>query len=606
MSERAPVRPTLPRATRVFGVILEMAWAVARRKATALFTLMVLVGLAGSLGAWVTKGIVDGIAEGVRTQAIAFGIAFLAIQAVSTLMNDMLQLLQVDMADRIGHEVDLRLMGVAAGAPGLDHLERSEFADRMKQVRERQWIPAQLLQQMGSVAFVAFGMLAALVLLGSIHPALIALPFVMAPSGYLQYRSYAKHWAAMQKATPEQRVADHYLRLSTHPTGAKEIRLFGLRRHFLAEHERLARLYVRKQFRARFRQARGSTLGGVLYGVALTAAIGFIGALALQGRATPGDVALGIQVTRLLLGQVEMAAELVAGIAEVAFMGDQYLWLLRYEPALSVREPGEAQPAPAVITDAIVFEDVSFSYPGTDKVVLHDVSLRIPAGSTIALVGENGAGKSSIVKLLSRFYDPTEGRITVDGVDLRDIDLAAWRARMSTAYQDFVRFELLARETVGVGDLARIDDGERVGAAVTFAGASRVLDKLPAGLDTQLGRQFAGGMDLSEGEWQRLALARGSMRDAPALIVLDEPTASLDARAEHEVFERFGELARPVEGVLKPITVLVSHRFSTVRMAEVIVVLHEGRIEEQGSHDELVVSGGRYAELFRMQASRYD
>jgi ATP-binding cassette subfamily B protein len=596
-------RAGMRRTARIYGVIFEVAWAAAHAKATAMFSLMVGLGLVGATAAWISRAVVDGIVAGDRGASMVWAVLFLGVTAGQTVMNDALQLLQVDMADRIGHELDQRVMGVAAGAPGLDHLERSDFANKMKAVREREWIPAQMLQQIGTLSFVVFGMAAALILLATVHPALLVLPFVMVPSAIIQLRAYRKHWGHMREAVPEQRVADHYLRLSTQPTGAKEVRMFGLRAHFLAEHDRLSRTVVRTQLRGRMRQAIGSTAGGALYGAALTGAIAFIGWLALEGRASPGDVALGIQVVRLALGHVEMAAELIASIAEVTFMGEEYLWLLRYRSAVHV--PAEPKPAPRRITEGIVFEHVTFRYPGTDTDVLSDVNLSIPAGATVALVGENGAGKSSVVKLLSRFYDPTEGRILVDGIDLREIDLHQWRARMSTAYQDFVRFEFVAREAVGVGDLDRLDDRERVGVAVSFAGADRVVSKLPHGLDTQLGRQFAGGVDLSEGEWQRVALARGSMRDEPAIIVLDEPTASLDARAEHEVFERFRDLARPAHGTIKPVTLLVSHRFSTVRMADLIVVLHEGVIEEQGSHAELLASGGRYAELFGMQASRY-
>lgn len=589
----------------VYGVIFQIAWSAARARAASLFSLMIGLGVIGAVGAIISRSVIDGLASGDRDKALLFGVIFLATQAGSTLFNDVLQLLQVDMADRVAHEVDQRMMAVAAGAPGLDHLERSEFADRMKQVRERQWIPMQILQNMGSAMFVLFGMLAALVLLGSIHPLLILLPFVMVPSAWIQFRAYRKHWAAFNEAAPEQRLADHLMKLATEPTGAKEIRLFGLRNHLLAEHKRLADGYVARLFTARLKQSARSTVGGVLYGLSLTAAIGFIGYLALNGRASLGQVFMGVQVTRLALGHVEMAAELVAGLAEMAFMGEKYLWLLRYEPAVTVRSAEHALPAPASIRHGITLEDVSFHYPSTEKPVLKHVNLFIPASATVALVGENGAGKSSIVKLLSRFYDPTEGRILIDGIDLRELDLEGWRGSMATAFQDFVRFQLLAREAVGVGDLPRVDDLERVETAVHFAGANRVIEKLPAGIDTQLGRQFKDGTDLSEGEWQRFALARGSMRDEPALIALDEPTASLDARAENEVFERFAELAAPREGS-KPITVLVSHRFSTVRMADLIVVLHEGEIEEIGSHEELLATGGRYAELFTMQASHYD
>jgi ATP-binding cassette, subfamily B, bacterial len=536
------LRGVLARLIHVYGVIFEMAWSAARARAAAMFSLMLALGVAGAVSALMARSVIDGITSGDPTKALTFGAIVLAILVTTTVMNDLLQLLQVDMSDRISHEVDLRLMAVSAGAPGLDHLERSEFADRMKQVRERQWLPAEILRSIGSAAFVLCGMVAAIVLLGTVHPALVALPFVMVPSAWLQFRGYRRHWAEFNEAAPEQRLADHYMKLATGETGAKEIRLFGLRDHVLAEHKRLSDAYVAKMFRARLKQSAQSTLGGLLYGLSLTGAIGFIGYLALHGRATPGQVYLGVQVTRLALGHVEMAAELVAGLAEMAFMGEKYLWLLRYTPSVTVREPEHALPAPTIIRDGITLQNVSFHYPGTEKLVLHDVNLFIPSSATIALVGENGAGKSSIVKLLSRFYDPTEGRILIDGIDLRELDLEGWRTHMSTAFQDFVRFQLVAREAVGVGQLERIEDGVRVGDAVRFAGAHRIVDKLPDGIETQLGRQFKGGMDLSEGEWQRFALARGSMRDDPALIVLDEPTASLDARAEHEVFERFAEI----------------------------------------------------------------
>ncbi|MFA5890520.1 MAG: ABC transporter ATP-binding protein [Actinomycetota bacterium] len=601
-------RASLGRVVRVYGSIFEMSWAAARGRAVALFSIMFLLGLSGAVNAWVVGSVVDAVGAGrghSSARALVFGALFLAIAAGATLLQDLNALLQVDMADRISHEVDLRLMAISSGAPGLDHLERSAFADRMKQVRERQWIPAQLLQTINSGVYVIIGMVAGAILLGSIHLVLALLPVVMIPSAWIQFRAFRKHWSMFDEAAPDQRLADHHLRLATGQTGAKEIRLFGLRDHLLSEHRRLSDAFVRRMFRARLKQSASSTLGGVLYGTSLTLAIAFLGVEALNGRATAGDIALGIQVTRLMIGHVEMAAELVAGIAELGYMGERYLWLLNYRPALTVRARETALPAPPVIREGITFEDVTFSYPGTEKTVLDRVSLFLPASSTVALVGENGAGKSSIVKLLSRFYDPTQGRILVDGVDLRDIDLEDWRARLSSAFQDFVRFQFVASEVVGVGDLSRIEDTEAVERAVRFAGADRILAKLPEGLRTQLGRQFEDGHDLSEGEWQRFALARGSMRADPAVVVLDEPTASLDARAEHDVFERFAEMARPADGH-KPVTLLVSHRFSTVRMADLIVVLHEGNVEEAGSHDSLISAGGRYSELFRMQASRYD
>jgi len=262
-------------------------------------------------------------------------------------------------------------------------------------------------------------------------------------------------------------------------------------------------------------------------------------------------------------------------------------------------------PAPERVRDGITFEGVAFAYPGTERPVLADVDLTLPAGSTVAIVGENGAGKTTLVKLLCRFYDATEGTVRVDGVDLATVDPAAWRERVAAGFQDFSRFELLARENVGVGDLPDIGSDEAVLAALRRAHAEGVLDRLDDGLDTQLGTSHTDGAQLSGGQWQKLALGRAMMREEPLLLVLDEPTSALDAQAEHELFERYAVHARRVGERTGAITLLVSHRFSTVRMADLILVVAGGRVAEAGSHAELVARGGLYAELFELQAAAY-
>jgi ATP-binding cassette subfamily B protein len=261
-------------------------------------------------------------------------------------------------------------------------------------------------------------------------------------------------------------------------------------------------------------------------------------------------------------------------------------------------------PVPTSFRDAVRFEHVSFRYPGTQTLVLDDVDLELRAGSVVALVGENGAGKTTLVKLLCRFYEPTEGRITVDGVDVARMPAQEWRDRLSGAFQDFFRFEYDARRSIGVGELDRADDEVAVGAAVARAGAADVVARMPLGLDTQLGPTWNEGVELSIGQWQKLALARGFMRDDPLLCVLDEPTAALDAETEHALFERFAAESRAASDDGR-ITVLVSHRFSTVRMADQIVVLDGARVVESGAHDELMARAGLYAELYTMQARAY-
>ena len=239
-----------------------------------------------------------------------------------------------------------------------------------------------------------------------------------------------------------------------------------------------------------------------------------------------------------------------------------------------------------------------------DRLLLDDVSFDLPAGKVIAIVGENGAGKSTLVKLLAKMYEPTSGRILVDGVDLARIATVDWRTRLAGAFQDFFRFEFLARQTVGLGDLPRVDDEPAVVTAVTRAGADDVIVRLPAGLETQLGPTWPGGTDVSFGQWQKLALARGFMRDRPLVLVLDEPTAALDAETEHALFERYSAAVRGDDGVGR-ITILVSHRFSTVRMADLIVVLDGARVVETGTHEALVAQRGQYAQLYSIQAASY-
>lgn len=599
------MKESLKRMTSVYGAILGMAWDVARGRSAGLAAAMIALGLTGAVLSYFTKLVVDSLSMGQGEQAFKWGVTYLCVFSLQAFMNNVLTLLQFDMGERISQEVDRRLMTIGSSVAGLEHLERPEFADKIKLVRERAYVPFAALANVNAVSYIVFGLAAALVLLGSIHPLLLLMPLTAIPTGWLQFRSNRKHFEKHDQTAPEERLARHYLELTTGIPSAKEMRVFGLGPHIIGRYKKLSDDYISKLYRDRLKRSGIGLISGSLYGASLAVAIGFIGWLAINGRATPGDVAMGVAVARMVIGHIEMSATMVAWLAELSFVGERYLWLLNYEPDVKMREKADLIPAPSRISKGITLEGVGFIYPGTEKRALEDVNLFIPAGSTVALVGENGAGKSSLIKLLCRFYDPSEGRILVDDVDLKDLDLDGWRDNTTVAFQDFVRFQLIAREAIGVGNLDGMKDGARVAAAARHAGATRVINKLPDGVDTQLGREFEGGVELSEGEWQRVALARGSMRTDPLLLILDEPTASLDARAEHEVFEQYAEMAHRND-VARPVCVLVSHRFSTVRMADLIVVMHEGTIEELGRHEELIARGGRYAELFQLQASRYD
>jgi ATP-binding cassette subfamily B protein len=308
-------------------------------------------------------------------------------------------------------------------------------------------------------------------------------------------------------------------------------------------------------------------------------------------------------------------------VGEIGFLRGFWLegsrrlaWLEDY--AASFASAGD-EPPPARLAQGIRLESLSFAYPGTDRLVLAGVDLFLPAGAVVAIVGENGAGKSTLVKLLCKLYAPTAGRILIDGVPLSRLRTADWRARLAGAFQDFFRFELPAGLGVGLGDVPRLDDAGAVARAVDRAGAADVVARLPAGLATQLGPTWPAGVEVSFGQWQKLALARGFMRDEPLLLVLDEPTAALDAETEHALFERFAAAARgnddvaasaaaaPAGAATGRVTLLVSHRFSTVRMADLIVVLDGHRVAQVGSHQELMAQGGPYAEVYGLQASAY-
>jgi ATP-binding cassette subfamily B protein len=295
-------------------------------------------------------------------------------------------------------------------------------------------------------------------------------------------------------------------------------------------------------------------------------------------------------------------------VGEIGFLRSVWLdgskrlvWLEHYAEATAASAD---LPAPDELHDGIRFDHVSFTYPGSDRPALDDIDLHLPAGAVVAIVGENGAGKSTLVKLLAQMYAPTSGAILVDDVSLQRIDAQDWRAHVAGAFQDFFRFEFRAGHSVGVGDLPRVEDGPAVAGAVRRAGAEDVVRRLVAGLDTQLGPTWPDGVDVSFGQWQKLALARGFMRESPLLLVLDEPTAALDAETEHALFERYADAVRGADANGR-VTILVSHRFSTVRMADLIVVMDGARIVEVGSHDALLARGGTYADLYRIQASSY-
>jgi ATP-binding cassette subfamily B protein len=310
-------------------------------------------------------------------------------------------------------------------------------------------------------------------------------------------------------------------------------------------------------------------------------------------------IALAAQLNQQVGSAVVLLQDLQRMSSTLRYLNEFRARLIREAPA------GPEIPPPAQLHTGIELVGVEFRYPGQTSPVLRDINLTLPAGATVAIIGENGAGKTTLVKLLCGFYQPSAGLILVDGTHLGDLSLAQWRQRVTAGFQDFARFELLARETVGVGNLPRIDSSSAVMNALRHAHAADLVADLPEGLATQLGKSYADGVELSGGQWQKLALGRAFMREHPLLVILDEPTAALDPAAEHALFERYAEHARRTASMTGAITVLVSHRFSTVRMADLIVVVAGGHVEEMGDHETLMRSRGLYRELYQLQAQAY-
>jgi ATP-binding cassette subfamily B protein len=504
--------------------------------------------------------------------------------------------------DRLTISLESHVARLQAAVATIEHHERPEYLNRLAMLRDQVFVLDHIFMSILSTCgwFLRLGVTVAL--LASIHPALALLAVFALPTVLTASWRPGVERAAQERAAPANRLARHLFVTATTAAPGKEVRVTGIGDRLAARRRSEWERGYRPVAAARWASTLWHTLAWAVF------AAGFVGALAFSAfvvRATPGDILL------VLAAGSRLSAYIAATVGEIGFLRGIWLegsrrlaWLEDYVAAMQEHCDAEV---PDRLSDGIRFEHVSFAYPGTERLVLEDINLHIKPGTVVAIVGENGAGKSTLVKLLCRLYRPTSGQIQVDGVDLARMPADAWRSRLAGAFQDFFRFEYRARQSVGVGDVPRLDDEPAVVEAVNRAGAVDVVDRLAAGLETQLGPTWPGGVEVSFGQWQKLALARGFMRDHPLLLVLDEPTAALDAETEHALFERYADAARagsPAAGNGR-ITILVSHRFSTVRMAELIVVIEGSRVVEVGAHDELMARGGSYAELYGIQATAY-
>ena len=589
---------------RGFHVLIAFGFRASPWQATLFLLSGAVMSLIGPVLAFGSKLLVDAAFAGNAAWALGVVVVMALARGIG-LINGLYYIdLLFSVVEKAGSAVDARLIELAAATPGLAHHEQPDYLDQMDLLREERGTLAWMTNATAGIVRVVVQSVASALLLVRLHPALLLLPLVGVVSFLAGRRARLLQQQAAEVTAEPERLRRHLFDVATSATTGKEVRVFGLGSELLARHGAVAAAVAHPRDGADWRAAGLQSLDALVSGAAYAAAIGLVLWQALRGAATPGDVVLAVGLAAGLNAIVFTAVAYGTSFLRVLRVAGRYLWLVDYAESEQHRHR-EPAAIPDVIREGITLDKVAFHYPGTESPVIEEISLQLPAGAVVALVGENGAGKTTLAKLLCRFYEPSGGRITVDGVDLGRFEVDAWRARVSAAFQDFARLELVARETVGVGDLPRIEDGVAVGAALLRARAEDVPARLPLGLETQLGRNWEDGVELSGGQWQKLALARAMMRGRPLLLILDEPTASLDAEAEHELFERYAHLARQAGAETGTITFLVSHRFSTVRMADLIVVLEHGRVREAGNHEQLMAAGGLYAELYGLQARAY-
>ena len=594
--------PKAPTGQRI-RTLLRLLARTDRRFLIAMAVLIIFLTVAGATQSLALKWMVNGAIERrwtfATTAAVIGGLAAGVLGAAGRVYEN----LQDWIAARVGVAINRDTVTAAATMPGLEHLERPEYLDQLTLVNEgaenlvRSVFAVTDLISLG--ARIAIGVW----LLATVDPVLVVVPLFAVPSVLLGPRAQACIERANQAAAERARASDHLHRLFTDPTAAMEMRVFGAGHALDARADRLWNDVARTKFVGALKGAALSSAGWAILAVGYVGALTLVAVKAANGSASAGDVLLVAQLALQLRGNIAQTTTSVRQAVAAMRLTDRFLWLNDLAAKQTAAFAGST-PIPDQIDHGIRFDHASFSYPGTNTPVLRDVNVELPAGATVAIVGENGAGKTTLVKLLCRFYDPTTGHITIDGTDLTELDAAEWHTRLAGSFQDYLRLETQARHSIGVGDPPWRNDEDHVTAALERAGSKQLPTQWPDGLDTHLGKTYEDGIELSGGQWQRIAIARGMMRPAPLLLVLDEPSAALDPAAEQALYDRYTSAARRARAD-GGIVVLVSHRFSSVRMADLIVVLEHGTVTEVGTHDELLTRGGQYAHMFRQQAAAY-
>jgi ATP-binding cassette, subfamily B, bacterial len=610
-----PVRPVEPKkplgqvigeSFAYLGRALALVWRSSQALTLALGVLTLLAAATPPAVAWTGKRIVDAVVAHSRTATLDWVLVELALVVLQATLGRGLSLVRAVLASRLGTDVNLAILERAVRLE-LKDFEDPEFYDRLTRARrEASSRPVSLVTESFSLAQGVLTLAGYAVLLAAFSAwAVLGLMLATVPATLAEMRYSKSAFRLRNWRSQDSRRLMYLEYVLANDEHAKEVKLFGLGPLFLGRYRELAERFYQEDSRLAARRAIVTHLWSLLATFAFYGAYAAMAALAALGRLTLGNMTLYVLAFRS--GQQSFQS-ILSGIGSIyehnLYMSNLFTYL---DTTLEREATAPATLAAPATLDAPVpakelgirLDNVSFRYPGKPDWVLRHVDLFIPRGQSVALVGPNGAGKTTLVKLVTRLYRPTEGRVLLDGKDLAEWDDAALLARFGVVFQDFNRYQLKLRENVGVGSVDHLDDDDRVVRALARGGAEGVVAALASGIDTPLGRWFQDGVELSGGQWQKLALSRAFMREQADILVLDEPTAALDAEAEHAVFERFKTLAAGRT------TLIISHRFPTVRMADRILVLEHGQIGEEGTHAELLEKNGIYAHLYRLQAEGY-
>ncbi len=592
--------------------LLRLVWTTEPRYVVGILLLRVGRSLVPLAVLWIGKLIVDEVIHAVATAGAGAPVDWvrlvelLAIELLIALAGEGLArasaLLESLLGDLFANRTSVELMRHAATLD-LEQFENADLYDKLERARRQTVNRIGLFTLMLGSVQDAITLITLGVALAAYVPWLLVLLVVAVIPSLLGETHFASlGYSLLYSWTPERRQLDYLRYIGASDVSAKELKLFGLSDFLVRRYDRLSHEFYDANKRLALRRSLVSSLLAVIGTLGYYGAYAVIIYLTVIGHRGPAGL-FTIGVLTFLAGSFRQSRDLIqrvllslSQVVEESLYLDDLFSFLAIEPRILYR--AGAPPVPSPIRQGFVFEAVGFKYPGSEQWAVRGLDFTLAPGERLALVGENGAGKTTLVKLLARLYDPTEGRILLEGLDLREYDLLSLRRNVGVIFQDFVRYDFLLKENIAVGDIEGIGDEPRIEAAAARSLADTVAHRLAGRYDQMLGRRFEGGVDLSGGEWQKVALARAYMRDAQ-LLILDEPTAALDARAEYEVFLRFSELTAG------RMAVLISHRFSTVRMADRILVLQGGQLVEQGTHEALVAQGGLYAELFHLQAAGY-